>query len=283
MMMTTLKRMKARNLPTHLILILVCAVMIYPIVWWLGASLKTNAEMSLPGIFPSDPQWSNYVKGWTAIPDYTFSRFFTNSFIIELFSVAGSVVSASLVAFGFARVNFKYSKLWFALLMLTMMIPSQVIVIPQYVMFFDFNWINTYLPIIVPHFFGGGGFFVFLLVQFIRSIPRELDESAKIDGCTTFGIYFRIIMPLVKPALVTVAIYSFLWTWDDFFQQLLYINSVEKFTVGLALRLFMDSQSTVEWGQMLSMSLLSIVPSVVVFFLAQKQFIEGIATTGLKG
>ncbi|WP_188988122.1 carbohydrate ABC transporter permease [Paenibacillus nasutitermitis] len=281
--MATLKRMKAWNLPTHLILILVCTVMIYPIVWWLGASLKTNAEMSLPGIFPSDPQWSNYVKGWTAIPDYTFSRFFANSFIIELFSVTGSVVSASLVAFGFARVNFRYSKLWFALLMLTMMIPSQVIVIPQYVMFSDLNWINTYLPIIVPHFFGGGGFFVFLLVQFIRSIPRELDESAKIDGCTTFGIYFRIIMPLVKPALVTVAIYSFLWTWDDFFQQLLYINSVEKFTVGLALRLFMDSQSTVEWGQMLSMSLLSIIPSVIVFFLAQKQFIEGIATTGLKG
>lgn len=281
--MTTMKRFKNRNLPTHIVLILVCVVMIYPIIWWLGASLKTNAEMSMPGIFPSDPQWSNYVKGWTAIPKYTFTKFFTNTFIIEIFSVAGSVVSASLVAFGFARISFKYSKFWFALLMLTMMIPSQVIVIPQYVMFLDLNWVNTYLPIIVPHFFGGGGFFVFLLVQFIRGIPRELDESAKIDGCSTFGIYLRIIMPLVKPALVTVAIYSFLWTWDDFFQQLLYISSVEKFTVGLALRLFMDSQSTVEWGQMLSMSLVSIIPSVIIFFLAQKQFVEGIATTGLKG
>ncbi|RXZ78919.1 carbohydrate ABC transporter permease [Paenibacillaceae bacterium] len=275
--------MKQRNVSTHLLMIVIGLIMIYPIIWWIGASLKTNAEMSLPGLFPSNPQWSNFVKGWTAIPSHSFTRFYTNTLIIELFSVAGSVLSASLVAFGFARISFRLSKLWFALLMLTMMIPSQVIIIPQYVMFFDLNWINTYLPIIVPNFFGGGAFFVFLLVQFIRSIPRELDESARIDGCSTFGIYWRIIMPLIKPALVTVAIYSFLWTWDDFFQQLLYINSVDKFTVGLALRLFMDSQSTVEWGQMLAMSLLSVVPSFIVFFLAQKQFIEGIATTGLKG
>jgi ABC-type glycerol-3-phosphate transport system permease component len=274
---------KEQNLQTHIILLLIGLVMIYPVIWWVGASLKTNAEMSVPSIFPNVPQWINYVKGWTAITDHTFTLFFSNSLLIVFFSVLGTVLSASLVAFGFARIKFKFSNLWFSVLLLTMMIPSQVIIIPQYVMFFKFGWVNTYLPLIVPHFFGGGGFFVFMLVQFIRGIPMELDESAKIDGCTSFGIYYRIIMPLIKPALVTVAIYSFLWTWDDFFQQMLYINSVEKFTVGLALRLFMDAQSTVEWGQMLAMSLLSILPSVIIFFAAQKQFVEGIATTGLKG
>jgi multiple sugar transport system permease protein len=268
---------------THIVLILLSLMMIYPVIWWVGASLKTNVEMSLTNIFPSVPQWKNYVEGWSAIPKFTFTRFFWNTFVIELFGVAGSVISSSLVAFGFARIKFKFSNFWFSILLLTMMIPTQVIVIPQYVLFFKLDWINTYLPLIVPHFFGGGGFFVFLLVQFIRGLPRELDESAKIDGCSPFGIYRRIILPLIKPALVTVGIYSFMWTWDDFFQQLLYISSVDKFTVGLALRLFMDSQSSVEWGQMLAMSLLSILPSVLIFFFAQKHFVEGIATTGLKG
>jgi multiple sugar transport system permease protein len=210
---------KQKQMNTHILLVLLSLIMIYPVIWWIGASLKTNAELSLPNIFPSVPQWSNYVNGWTAIPGHTFTKFFTNTFVIELFSVAGTVISASLIAFGFARVKFKFSNLWFSMLLMTMMIPSQVLIIPQYVIFFKLDWINTYLPIITPHFFGGGGFFVFLLVQFIRGLPRELDESATIDGCSTFGIYWHIIMPLIKPALITVAIYCFMWTWDDFFQQ----------------------------------------------------------------
>lgn len=282
--MSIMTKLKAEsNWQTHLLLLVIGLIMIYPVIWWIGASLKTNAEMSSPGIFPNVPQWNNYFKGWTAISEYSFTRFYGNSLFITLFSVFGTVLSSSMVAFGFARIKFKFSNLWFSVMLLTMMIPGQVLIIPQYVMFFKFDWINTYLPLIVPHFLGGGGFFIFMLIQFIRGIPRELDEAAKIDGCSTLSIYARIIMPLIKPALVTAAIYSFLWTWDDFFQQMLYINSIEKFTVGLALRLFMDAQSTVEWGQMLAMSLLSIIPSVIIFFAAQKQFVEGVATTGLKG
>jgi len=268
---------------SHIVLVLISLIMIYPVIWWIGASLKSNAEMSSPNLFPETPLWSNYTKGWTAIPNYTFTTFYANSFQIEFWSVIGSVVSASLVAYGFARLDFPLRNMWFSILLITMMLPSQVTVVPQYVMFHQWDWIDTYLPLIVPHYFGGGAFFVFLLVQFIRGIPRELDESAKMDGCTKFGIFWRIIIPLTRPALVTVTIYTFLWTWDEFFQQLLYINSIEKYTVGLGLRLFMDSQSSTEWGQMLAMALLSIIPSMAVFFLAQKHFVEGIATTGLKG
>lgn len=265
-----------RNLYTHLLLLIIGMIMIYPVIWWVGASLKTNAEMSSPSIFPSVLQWSNYLKGWTAISGYSFARFFGNSLLITLLSVFGTVLSSSLVAFGFARIKFRFSNLWFSILMLTMMIPGQVLIIPQYVMFFNFNWVNTYLPLIVPHFLGGGGFFVFLLIQFIRGSPRELDESAKIDGCSTFGIYAKIIIPLIKPALVTAANYSFLWTWDDFFQQMLYISSIEKFTVGLAPRLFMDAQSTVEWGQMLAMFLLSIISLVVIFLQLRNNLSKGL-------
>jgi len=267
---------------THGLLILASIIMIYPVLWWVGASVKSNAEMSSPNLFPLAPLWSNYTKGWMATPNYTFSTFYINTFHIELWSIAGSVVSCSLVAFGFARLDFPLRKVWFAVLLTTMMLPAQVTSIPQYILFHRMDWVGTYLPLIVPHFVGSA-FFIFLLVQFIRGIPRELDESAKIDGCTKFGIYWRIVIPLMKPALVTVIIYTFLWTWDDFFQQLLYINSVKNYTVGLGLRLFMDSQSNTEWGQMLAMALLSIVPSMIVFFMAQKHFVEGIATTGLKG
>ena len=147
-------------------------------------------------------------------------------------------------------------------------------------------WINTYLPFYVPHALAGGiggPFFIFLLVQFIRGLPKELDESAKIDGCSWFGIYWRIILPLTKPALVTVAIYCFLWNWDDFFGHLLYINSVDKYTVGLALKLFVDSQSALPWGQLLAMSLVSVVPSLIIFFLAQRHFVDGIASGAVKG
>jgi multiple sugar transport system permease protein len=158
--------------------------------------------------------------------------------------------------------------------------------VPQYVMFNSFGWVNTYLPFIVPHSLAGGiggPFFIFLLVQFIRGIPRELDEAAKIDGCSWFGIYYRIILPLMKPALVTVTIYCFLWNWDDFFGHLIYINSVDKYTVDLALKMFVDANSSIPWGQLFAMSLVSVIPSAVIFFLAQRHIVDGIATSGLKG
>lgn len=270
----------------HLFMIAFSVLMAYPVLWWVGASLKSNSELSSPSLFPSTPQWSNFVKGWHSVPGHTFTDFYLNTFGLEIAVLAVTLISSTLVAFGFGRLDFPLKNLWFSLLMVTLMLPGQVLIIPQYAMFHQLGWVNTYLPFIVPHLLAsgaGGTFFVFLLIQFVRGIPKELDESAKMDGCSWFGIYWRIVMPLTKPAIVTVMIFCFLWNWDDFLGHLLYINSVDKYTVGLALRMINDSQTGQEWGQLLAMSLVSIVPATLVFMFLQKYFVEGIATTGIKG
>ena len=272
-----------RTAVTHLLMIGFGLVMIYPLFWWVGASFKPNEEMMLSSIFPRNWMLRNYVDGWVAIPRYTFTHFYLNSFKLMIGILAATLVSCSLSAFAFARLDFPLRKFWFSLLLITLMLPGQVILVPRYILFSSLDWINTYLPLVVPHLLATDSFFVFLLIQFIRGLPRELDESAKIDGSSWFGIYMRIILPLTKPALVTVAIYCFIWNWENFFGQLIYLNTVNKYTVALALRMFIDTQGSMAWGQLLAMSLLSIVPSTVIFFLAQKQFIEGIATTGIKG
>ncbi len=273
-------RSKASN---HLFLILFSLLMVYPIIWWIGASLKPMHEMSLPAIWPQTPVWDNYTNGWDFTPaEYTFAHFFGNTLLMELWNVIGGVLTAAIVAYGFGRLNFKLRGFWFSILLLTMMLPTQVTIVPQYILYNNLGYVNSYVPLVLPHFLGGGAFFIFLLVQFIRGIPRDLDEAAKIDGASVYGIFFRIIFPLIKPALVTVGIFTFIWSWDDFFSQVLYLTSVDKFTVGLALRMFID-QFEIQWGPMLAMAMLSVVPSAIIFFLAQKHFVEGIATTGIKG
>ncbi|TFE23470.1 carbohydrate ABC transporter permease [Cohnella luojiensis] len=266
----------------HLLLTVFSVLMLYPVIWWIGASLKTTAELTSPSLWPATPMWENYTKGWSFSGEYTFTHFFGNTLLMELGNVTGGVLTAAIVAYGFGRLRFKLRGFWFSVLLLTMMLPGQVTVVPQYILFNKLGFVDSYVPLVLPHFFGGGAFFIFLLVQFIRGIPRELDEAAKIDGASVYGIFLRIIFPLVKPALVTVAIFTFIWSWDDFFAQVLYLSSIDKFTVGLALRMFID-QFDIQWGQLLAMSLLSVVPSVAIFFFAQKYFVEGIATTGLKG
>jgi multiple sugar transport system permease protein len=277
-------RLNAKNsqLWTHILLLALSLVMFYPVLWWIGAAFKSNPELALPTLFPTVWMWENFTQGWNALPKYTFTYFYLNSFKLNVTTTLLTVLSSSLVAFGFGRLEFPYKKLWFSLLLLTIMLPGQVTLIPQYSMFHSFNWINTYLPFIVPSAMGNA-FFIFLLVQFIRGLPKELDESAKMDGCSWFGIYWRIIMPLTKPALVTVMIFSFLYGWEDYFGPLIYLNSVDMYTIPLALRMFVDTQSATAWGQLLAMSLLSISPQILVFFVAQRHFVEGIATTGLKG
>lgn len=276
------KWLRKNAVTNHMLLIVFSLLMLYPVIWWVGASLKTTAEMSSPSIWPSTPIWENYTKGWQFSPEFTFGRFFGNTLLMELWNVLGSVLTSAIVAYGFARLNFKFRGALFSILLLTMMLPGQVTIVPQYILYNKLQLMDSYIPLILPHFFGGGAFFIFLLVQFIRGIPRELDEAAKIDGASVYGIFYRIVLPLIKPALVTVAIFTFIWSWDDFFAQVLYLNSVAKFTVGLALRMYVD-QFEIQWGRLLAMSLLSVLPSVVLFFFAQKHFVEGIATTGLKG
>jgi multiple sugar transport system permease protein len=276
------KALKNYKVTSHLLLIAFSLLMLYPVIWWVGASLKTTAEMSSPSLWPSTPIWGNYTKGWQFSPEFTFGRFFGNTLLMEFWNVLGGVLTSAIVAYGFARLNFRFRGALFSILLLTMMLPGQVTIVPQYILYNKLQLMDSYIPLILPHFFGGGAFFIFLLVQFIRGIPRELDEAAKIDGASVYGIFYRIVLPLIKPALVTVAIFTFIWSWDDFFAQMLYLNSVGKFTVGLALRMYVD-QFEIQWGRLLAMSLLSVMPSVILFFFAQKQFVEGIATTGLKG
>jgi multiple sugar transport system permease protein len=209
--------------------------------------------------------------------------FFANSFIICILCVICNAFFCTLTAYAFGRLEFKGRKIWFALMMVTLMLPGHATTIPRYLMFRGFGWINTFLPFIVPKLFATDAFFIFLLVQFIRGLPKDMDESARIDGCGKFRIYRSIILPLSIPAVITTVLFTFLWTWDDFFNQMLYLNSPEKYTVPMGLRLFLDSSGSSSWGPMFAMSALSLLPCFVLFFSLQKYFVQGIATTGIKG
>jgi len=256
--------------------------MIFPIIWWVFATFTPVREIGALVFIPTNPTLSNYIQGWNMSPRFTFATFFRNSLTIGIVNVVGAVLTSGFVAFGFARVPFKFRNFWFSILMMTLMLPGQVTIISQFILYNNLGFIDTYFPLLLPQWFGGSAFFIFLVVQNIRSIPLELDEAAKIDGAGIFRIYWQIIFPLIKAPLTAVAIFVFVWTWDDFLTQLLYISSMERFTVGLALRMFVD-QTEVQWGELLAMALLSIVPAVILFFSAQKHFVEGIATTGIKG
>lgn len=275
--------MKLDTLYRYIVLILGSLIMIYPVLWLVSNALKSNEDIPKSQLFPSKLNWSNFAEGWTAIPGFSFAHFFANSLFIAALSVIGTLLSSALVAYGFARLRFPLQNLWFGILMMTLMLPAQVTLVPQYILFKSFDWVGTTLPLIVPHFLAVSPFFVFLIVQFIRGIPKDLDESAKIDGCSTIGIAFRIVLPLCTPAFITTAIFSFIWTWDDFLGQMIYLTDTAKFTVPLALRLFLDNTSAVTWGPMYAMALLSVIPCFVLFLMAQKYFVEGIATTGIKG
>ncbi len=259
-------------------------VFIYPLLWLVSASFKPNSEVfTTIGLIPSEFVWDAYVRGWQGIGQNSFSRFFTNTFILVTPVVILTAISSVIVAYGFARFNFPLKKVCFTLMLATLMLPDAVIIIPRYILFRNFGWLNTYLPFYVPALLAVNAFFVFLLVQFIRGVPKDLDEAAIIDGCNSFSILTKVIMPLAKPALFSVCIFQFIWTWNEFFNALIYINSVSKYTVALGLRMTLDNEGAVNWNQVMAMSVVSIVPCVVIFFLAQKHFVEGISTTGLKG
>ncbi|MBB6634987.1 carbohydrate ABC transporter permease [Cohnella thailandensis] len=279
--MTLMRKIKPYAL--HLIIMGVGILMLYPVLWMISSSFKpTNQIFTQSGLWPSSFTFEHYHDGWFGLRNVEFGRFFLNSFLLCLVAVLGTVVSSSMAAFAFARIEFPLRKLWFALMLGTFMLPGHVTLIPQYTIFHEIGWVDTFLPLTVPKFFADA-FYVFLMVQFIRGIPKELDESAAIDGCGWFTLYFKIILPLATPALMTAAIFTFMATWDDFFGQLIYLSDIKKFTVPLGLRLFLDSTGNSNWGAVFAMSVLSVVPSLIVYFMGQKYFTEGIATTGLKG
>ncbi|MGY4691371.1 carbohydrate ABC transporter permease [Salibacterium sp. K-3] len=259
-------------------------LMLYPILWMFGTSLKPETEVfsNAASLIPLDWDWLNYPEGWDGFGGVGFDVFFRNSLFITSSVVIGSLLSCSIVAYGFARIRFRFRKILFACLISTVLLPIQIILVPQYLLFEQLNWVNTFYPLIVPHFLGGTPFFIFLLIQFIRGIPRELDEAAIIDGCSRFGVFWRIVLPLLKPALVTVAIFAFMWSWDDFLTPLIYLNSVEIQTVSLGLRNFMDAEAGTSWGPLLAMSSLSLLPQFILFLFFQRYLVEGISTTGIK-
>ena len=194
-----------------------------------------------------------------------------------------TIASSALVAYGFARFNFPFKKQLFAILFSTLMLPNSVIIIPRYVLFNKFGWVDSYMPFWVPALLACYPFFIYQLIQFMRGIPRDLDESACIDGCGSFRIFWQILLPLMKPALFSAGLFQFLWTYNDYFNSLIFINSVKKYTISLALRLSVDAESVVVWGRVMAMACVAVLPLVLLFFAAQKYFVEGIATSGLKG
>lgn len=276
-------KISAKAVMAHLALIAGAIVMLYPLAWMVSSSLKPNelifSDLSL---WPRELRPQNYADGWKGI-GVSFGRFFFNSFVISALSVIGNVISCSMAAYAFARLDFKFKRFWFALMMMTLMLPLHVVLVPQYVLFRSFGWLDTILPLTVPNFLATDAFFVFLMVQFIRGIPRDLDQAAEIDGASPWEIYWRIILPLSVPAIVTTAIFTFIWSWNDFLSHLIYLSSVEKYTVSLGLRLFLDAVGVSNWGPMLAMSTLAVVPVFVIFLVAQRFLIHGIATTGMKG
>ncbi len=257
--------------------------MLYPLLWMIASSFKPERIIFTDfSLWPRDASLRAYVEGWTGLR-VSFTRFFANSAFVAVLAVIGNVTACSLAAFAFARLQFRLKKFWFALMLGTLMLPYHVTLIPQYVLFLKLGWVDSFLPLIVPKFLAVDAFFIFLMVQFFRGIPRELDEAAMMDGCGPWGVYRRIMLPLSRPVLATAAIFSFIWTWDDFFGPLIYLNDVNLYTAPLALRSFVDSTGRTEWGPLFAMSTLSLVPVFFVFLCFQKLIIRGIAMSGLKG
>jgi multiple sugar transport system permease protein len=274
-----------RHTLTHLFIIALGLLMIYPVLWMIVSSFKPNNMIfSDPGLMPKAVTIENYITGWKGYAGVSFGRFFANSFLMCAGAVIGNLITCTMAAYAFGRLKFTGRNFWFAVMMVTLMLPGHVTIVPRYILFNTFGWVGSYLPIVVPKFLATDAFFVFLLVQFIRSLPKELDEAAIIDGCGKIGVFLRIIVPLAGPALVTVALFTFLWTWDDFFNHLLYLTNPPIFSVSRALRTFVgDAGAVSNWGGALAMATLSMVPAFILFFSLQKYFVEGITTTGIKG
>ena len=269
----------------HVLVFFIGIIMIYPLIWMFMSSFKeTGTIFSTAGsLIPEKITFENYINGWKGFAKVSFAVFFKNSLFISVTATIGTVMSSALVAYGFARFKFKGRGILFSAMLLSMMLPAQVLMIPQYLWYQKLGWVGGFLPLIVPYCFAIQGFFVYLMMNFINGIPRDLDEAAKIDGCSYYSIFGRIILPLMTPAIITGGIFSFMWRWDDFMSALLYINDAEKYPVSLALKLFADPGSSSDYGAMFAMATLSLVPIVIIFFVFQRYLVDGIATSGLKG
>lgn len=259
-------------------------VVLYPLFWLFLSTFKPNGEFGVNlSPIPQNPTIQNYVKVLEGIAGVPLARFFLNSFLLATGSVVGILLSASLAAYAFARVQFRGQGIFFTAMIGTLLLPFHVVIIPQYILFNQLGMVDTYWPLLLPKFLAVDAFFVFLLVQFIRQMPREMDEAAKIDGAGHARIFFSIILPLIKPALITCAIFAFIWAWNDFLGPLIYLTSPENYPLPIALRLYNDQTSTSDYGATVAASFLALVPIMVFFVVFQRFLVDGVATQGLKG
>lgn len=278
------KKKIQKQLVSYILLIAIGIIMLYPLSWLFFSSFKFNQDIfNASKLLPTQWTLEGYINGWKSDGRITFTNFFINTFKMVIPTVVSTVLSSSVVAYGFARFKFIGKKFFFSLMITTMMLPNSVMLIPRYLMFRNLDWLDSYKPFIVPSLLATNAFFIFMFIQFFRGIPKELDESAYVDGCSSLRLFISILLPLSKSAIFSATIFQFMWTWNDFFGPLIYINSVSKYPLALGLRMSMDVNMAISWNNILAMALLSIVPLILVFFFAQKYFVEGVATTGLKG
>lgn len=268
----------------YVILIAVGLLLVFPLVYMFFGTFKSNQEIfGTLKLLPESFNLDGYREGWKGSGQIGFATYLWNSCSLVFPTVILTIISSLITAYGFSRFEFPGKKILFPLMLALMMLPGSVLLIPRYLLFVSLKWIDDYKVFWIPAALGTSSFFVYMFIQFFRGIPKELDEAARIDGCTSFRILVSILIPLSKPAVISAAIFQFIWTWNDFFQQYIYISSVSKYTVSLGLRMALDTTTAIVWKNILAMSVVAVLPCVIIFFCLQKYFVEGIATSGLKG
>lgn len=276
---------KMSSVGFHIFSLFLGFFMIYPLLWLVASSFKSNDTM-FTNTYSLIPQtWDlikNYSSGFQGVGGVSFATFFGNSILVTVIGTILTIFCSLMAAYALARIEFVGSKLWFGCVMMTLMIPSQVMIVPQYIILRQLNLIDTKIALVLPWAFGYA-FFIFQMVQFFRGIPRELDEAAMIDGCGRIGILFRILAPVAQPSIITCSIFAFYWIWQDFFQPLIFINNPKNFTIPLALNMYLDPNSYNNYGGLFAMSVVSLIPVILFFICFQKYIVEGIATDGIKG
>jgi multiple sugar transport system permease protein len=276
---------RAKSVIFHIVALALTAIVLYPGLWMIASSFKPNSEIGgqNTSLWSNNFSFDNFVTAMDGIGGVSTLQFFTNSLILAVGAVVGTVLSASVSAYAFARINFPGRSVFFGMMIATLLLPFHVVIIPQYIIFQQLGLVDTYVPLLIGKFLAGDAFFVFLMVQFMRGLPAELDEAARIDGAGHARIFGSIMLPLMKPALISTSIFSFIWSWNDFLGPLLYLNTPDKYPLPLALRLFVDQTQSSDYGAMIAMSVLALLPVLIFFLIFQRYIVEGVSTQGLKG